>query len=271
VTFDEILAQVLDLLRRQDRVSYRALKRRFDLDDEYIEDLKAELIQAQRLAVDEDGAVLVWTGGPAAAEPPEIDTERSPLAYTPKHLAEKILTSRAALEGERKQVTVLFADIKGSMALLEDLDPEEARRIIDPALQLMMDAVHRYEGYVAQTMGDGILALFGAPIAHEDHPQRALYAALHMQEASKRSAEQFRQELGVNVQIRVGVNTGEVVVRAIYKDDLHIDYVPVGHSTGLAARMESLCAATVNNALLVTRIGVGGSPIGQPPYLMSKD
>ena len=240
MTFDEILAQVLDLLRRQDRVSYRALKRRFDLDDEYIEDLKAELIQAQRLAVDEDGAVLVWTGGPAAAEPPEIDTERSPLAYTPKHLAEKILTSRAALEGERKQVTVLFADIKGSMALLEDLDPEEARRIIDPALQLMMDAVHRYEGYVAQTMGDGILALFGAPIAHEDHPQRALYAALHMQEASKRSAEQFRQELGVNVQIRVGVNTGEVVVRAIYKDDLHIDYVPVGHSTGLAARMESL-------------------------------
>src|SRR5262245_11589733 len=112
VTFDEILAQVLDLLRRQDRVSYRALKRRFDLDDEYIEDLKAELIQAQRLAVDEDGAVLVWIGGPAAAEPPEIDPERAPLAYTPKHLAEKILTSRAALEGERKQVTVLFADIK---------------------------------------------------------------------------------------------------------------------------------------------------------------
>ena len=168
------------------------------------------------------------------------DTERSPFSYTPKHLAEKILTSRAALEGERKQVTVLFADIKGSMALLEDLDPEEARRIIDPALQLMMDAVHRYEGYVAQTMGDGILALFGAPIAHEDHPQRALYAALRMQEESKRYAEKLRQEHGVNVQIRVGVNTGEVVVRAIYKDDLHIDYVPVGHSTGLAARMENL-------------------------------
>jgi predicted ATPase/class 3 adenylate cyclase len=240
VTFDEILAQVLDVLRRQGRVSYRALKRRFDLDDEYIEDLKAEIIQAQRLAVDEDGAVLVWTGGSATAGAPASDTERSPLSYTPRYLVEKILTSRAALEGERKQVTVLFADIKGSMALLEDLDPEEARRIIDPALQLMMDAVHRYEGYVAQTMGDGILALFGAPIAHEDHPQRALYAALHMQEASKRAAEQLRHELGVNVQIRVGVNTGEVVVRAIYKDDLHIDYVPVGHSTGLAARMETL-------------------------------
>jgi class 3 adenylate cyclase len=249
VTLDETLAQVFDLLQRQGRVSYRALKRRFDLDDEYIEDLKAEIIQAQRLAVDEDGAVLVWTGESATTTTPVSDTERSPLSYTPRHLAEKILTSRAALEGERKQVTVLFADIKGSMALLEDLDPEEARRIIDPALQRMMDAVHRYEGYVAQTMGDGILALFGAPIAHEDHPQRALYAALHMQEASKRSAEQLRQGLGVNVQIRVGVNTGEVVVRAIYKDDLHIDYVPVGHSTGLAARMETLATP---GSILVT-------------------
>ena len=147
----------------------------------------------QGLAVDEDGTVLVWTGGPATATPPVSDTERSPLSYTPRHLAEKILTSRATLEDERKQVTVLFADIKGSMALLEDLDPEEARRIIDPALQLMMGAVHRYEGYVAQTMGDGILALFGAPIAHEDHPQRALYTALHMQEVNKRSAEQLRR------------------------------------------------------------------------------
>src|SRR5215813_8728407 len=107
MTFDEVLAEVQALLQRQKRVSYRALRRRFELDDDYLEDLKAELIQAQRLAVDEDGAVLVWTGGPAAAEPPEIDPERSPLSYTPKHLAEKILTSRAALEGERKQVTVL--------------------------------------------------------------------------------------------------------------------------------------------------------------------
>jgi class 3 adenylate cyclase/predicted ATPase len=249
MTFDEVLTQVLDLLRRQGRVSYRALKRRFDLDDEYVEDLKAEIIQAQRLAVDEDGAVLVWSGESAAAPAPAQHAAPTPLSYTPRHLAEKILTSRAALEGERKQVTVLFADIKGSMAMLEDLDPEEARRIIDPALQLMMDAVHRYEGYVAQTMGDGILALFGAPIAHEDHPQRALYAALRMQEESARYAEQLRQAHGINVQIRVGVNTGEVVVRAIRKNDLHIDYVPVGHTTGLAARMESLATP---GAILVT-------------------
>src|SRR5712691_1858881 len=249
MTFDEILAQVLELLQRQGRVSYRALKRRFDLDDEYIEDLKAEIIQAQRLAVDEDGAVLVWTEESMTATTPAKAMERAPLSYTPKHLAEKILTSRAALAGERKQVTVLFADIKGSMALLEDLDPEEARHIIDPALQLMMDAVHRYEGYVAQTMGDGILALFGAPIAHEDHPQRALYAALRMQEESKRYAETLLLEHGVNVQIRVGINTGDVVVRAIRKDDLHAYYVPIGHSTGLAARMESLATP---GSILVT-------------------
>jgi len=168
------------------------------------------------------------------------------VAYTPKHLAERILAEQAALEargapdGERKTITALFADIKGSPALIEDLDPEDARRIIDPALKVMMDAVHRYEGYVAQSLGDGIFALFGAPIAHEDHAHRALYVALLMQEESKKQTEQLRLEKGINVQIRVGINTGEVVVRSIRKDDLHTDYVPVGHSTNIASRMESL-------------------------------
>jgi class 3 adenylate cyclase/tetratricopeptide (TPR) repeat protein len=172
--------------------------------------------------------------------------ETNPRVYTPKHLIERILAEQVGLEnrgapaGERKTITALFADIKGSMALIEDLDPEEARRVIDPMLQLMMDAVHRYEGYVAQALGDGIFALFGAPIAHEDHSQRALYAALRMQEESHRYAEVLRREHGVNVQIRIGVNTGEVVVRSIRKEDLHTDYVPVGHSTSLAARLEHL-------------------------------
>jgi len=171
-----------------------------------------------------------------------------PITYTPPHLAERILAEQAAMEargttdGERKTITALFADIKGSMELIEELDPEEARHIIDPALQIMMDAVHRYEGYVAQSLGDGIFALFGAPIAHEDHPQRALYAALRMREDGKQYAERLRREKGINLHIRVGVNTGEVVVRSIRKDDLHTDYVPVGHSTSLAARMESLAA-----------------------------
>src|SRR5438552_17192284 len=171
-----------------------------------------------------------------------------PVSYTPRHLVERILAEREAMEargapdGERKTITALFADLKGSTALIEDLDPEEARRIIDPALRLMMDAVHRYEGYVAQSLGDGIFALFGAPIAHEDHAQRALYAALRMQEEGKRYAEHLRREHGVNLQLRVGVNTGEVVVRSIRKDDLHTDYVPIGHSTNLASRMETLAS-----------------------------
>jgi len=150
------------------------------------------------------------------------------------------MEARGSTSGERKTITALFADLKGSTALIEDLDPEDARAIIDPLLKLMMDAVHRYEGYVAQSLGDGIFALFGAPIAHEDHPQRALSAALLMQEQGKQYAETLRREKGINVQIRVGVNTGEVVVRSIRKDDLHTDYVPVGHSINLAARMESL-------------------------------
>jgi class 3 adenylate cyclase/predicted ATPase len=152
------------------------------------------------------------------------------------------MAARGAPDGERKSITALFVDIKSSTDLIQDLDPEEARTILDPALQLMMNAVHRYEGYVAQSMGDGIFALFGAPIAHEDHPQRALYAALLMQEESRKQAEQLRREKGINLQLRVGVNTGEVVLRSIRKDDLQTDYVPVGQSTNLASRMENLAA-----------------------------
>jgi class 3 adenylate cyclase len=150
--------------------------------------------------------------------------------------------SAPVLEGERKTVTTLFADIKGSMELIEDLDPEEARALVDPALKLMIDAVHHYEGYVAQSTGDGVFALFGAPVAHEDHPQRALHAALRMQEAVKRYAEKLRAEKGVNLQVRVGANTGEVVVREIQTEEKHTEYAPIGHSTGVAARLQALAA-----------------------------
>src|SRR5215472_6339891 len=144
------------------------------------------------------------------------------------------------LGGERKTVTVLFADIKGSMDLIEDLDPEEARTIVDPALKLMIEAVQRYGGYVAQSTGDGIFALFGAPVAHEDHPQRALYAALRMQEELKRCSDLIRAEGRLPIQARVGVNTGEVVVRSISTGEGRAEYAPVGHSTGIAARMQAL-------------------------------
>src|SRR5437016_12387842 len=163
----------------------------------------------------------------------------SPESYTPKHLAEKILTSKAALEGERKQVTVLFADMEGSMELLADRDPEDARKILDPVLERMMEAVHRYEGTVNQVMGDGIMALFGAPLAHEDHAVRACYAALRMQEAVKRYADGLLREEGVPVRIRVGLNSGEVVVRSI-GSDLHMDYTAVGQTKHVAARMEQM-------------------------------
>jgi class 3 adenylate cyclase/tetratricopeptide (TPR) repeat protein len=171
----------------------------------------------------------------------------SPQSYTPKHLAEKILTSKAALEGERKQVTVLFADLKGSMELLADRDPEEARKILDPVLERMMEAVHRYEGTVNQIMGDGIMALFGAPLAHEDHAVRACYAALRMQESVTQYAEEVFRLQGVPIQIRVGLNSGDVVVRAI-GSDLHMDYTAVGQTTHLAARMEQM--ATPGTILL---------------------
>jgi class 3 adenylate cyclase len=163
----------------------------------------------------------------------------APLTYTPPYLAEKILTSRRALEGERKQVTVLFADLKGSTELIRDLDPEAAQHLLDPALQHMMDAVHRFEGTVNQVLGDGIMALFGAPVAHEDHAVRACYAALAMQTALRRYAEEVRHSHGLELQARVGLNSGEVVVRAI-GNDLYMDYSAVGQTTHLAARMEQL-------------------------------
>ena len=243
MTFDEILAQVRELLQREQRLSYRALKRRFALDDEYLEDLKAELVEAKRLAVDEDGKVLVWTGGTVSAPgitSPPIPAQ-APLAYTPSHLTEKILAARPTLEGERKQVSVFFADIKDSTRLIEGLDPEAAQRLLDPAIHIMMHAVHRYEGTVNQVLGDGIMALFGAPIAHEDHALRACYAALALQSAIRPYAEEVRRAHSLLLQLRVGLNSGEVVVRAI-GNDLHMEYSAVGQHTHLAARMEQLAA-----------------------------
>jgi class 3 adenylate cyclase len=243
MTFEEILDQAIAMLQRRGRLTYGALKRQFQLDDAYLDDVKAELIEGQRMAVDEDGRVLVWTGAEVSAPPPPTPSassqDRPPRAYTPQYLAEKVLHARSALEGERKQVTVLFADLKGSMELLADRDPEEARHILDPVLERLMAAVHRYEGTVNQIMGDGIMALFGAPLAHEDHAVRACYAALVMQDAMRRYSAEVRRTHGIEVQIRVGLNSGEVVVRAI-GNDLHMDYSAIGQTTHLAARMEQL-------------------------------
>jgi class 3 adenylate cyclase/tetratricopeptide (TPR) repeat protein len=175
---------------------------------------------------------MPMSGGPA------------PDTYVPKHLAEKILASRHQLEGERKQVTVLFADIRGSTKLLETLDPEEAQKIIDPVLHIMMDAVHKYEGTVNQVLGDGIMALFGAPLAHEDHALRACYAALAMQDEMRRYRQKLGQTEESGLHIGIGMNSGEVVVRSI-DTDLNIDYSALGHTTHLAARMQELAGPSM--------------------------
>ncbi|BDB27825.1 adenylate/guanylate cyclase domain-containing protein [Cupriavidus sp. P-10] len=195
-------------------------------------------------------------GRPFAAGTPHVGiglwsaagTDLAPALYTPLHLAERIRAQQAAtgggdnMTGERKTITALFSDMAASTALIQDLDPEDARGLIDPVVALMMEAVHHYEGYVAKSLGDGILALFGAPIAHEDHPHRAIYAALRMQEAMRRHSDKIRAKQGIPLQIRVGVHTGEVVVRPICRDDLRADYDPVGHTIHIASRMEGVAA-----------------------------
>ena len=241
MTFNEVLSQTVAMLHQHGRVSYRALKRQFAIDDDYLADLTDAMLFAHPQVSDEEGRGLVWTGE-ASTVPLGTDAaprEQTPLTYTPPHLAEKILTSRSALEGERKQVTVLFADLKDSTELIRGLDPEAAQQLLDPALHLMMDAVHRFEGTVNQVLGDGIMALFGAPIAHEDHALRACYAALAMQTAMRATTEEVRRTRGLELRMRVGLHSGEVVVRAI-GNDLHMDYSAVGETTHLAARMEQL-------------------------------
>jgi class 3 adenylate cyclase len=179
----------------------------------------------------------------------------SPDNYTPKHLADRILTSKADLEGERKQVTVLFADIVGSLEIIADRDPEEAQKLLDPVLDKMLDAVHHYEGMVNRVMGDGIMALFGAPLSHEDHAVRACYSALRMQQAISRYAEEVRHTHGITITIRVGVNSGEIVVSSI-NNDLYVDFTVVGQTAHLASRMEQMAMpssilATADTAKLV--------------------
>ena len=177
--------------------------------------------------------------GAGLAERAPAEPERDPRSYTPKHLADKILQSKSALEGERKQVTVLFADVKGSMELAEGQDPEVWHSILNRFFGILTEGVHRFEGTVNQYTGDGIMALFGAPIAHEDHPQRACYAALWLQGELQTCAREIKREHGVGVSTRLGLHSGEVVVGKI-GDDLRMDYTAQGHTVGLAQRMESL-------------------------------
>jgi class 3 adenylate cyclase len=184
------------------------------------------------------------TSAPEAGAPSLLEGRAEAFAskissYTPKHLVEKVLKARNAIEGERKQVTVLFADVSGFTGISEVLDPEEVHRLMDGCFEILMNEIHRFEGTINQFTGDGVMALFGAPIAHEDDPQRAILAALAIQNGLQVYGEEVRSRQGVRFQMRIGINTGTVVVGKI-GDDLRMDYTAAGHTTNLAARLQGL-------------------------------
>ena len=238
----DVVREVRSHLEQNGRLSLRMLRRQYALDDDTLAEVIEELVDVQRVARCEENA-LAWAGSavPSAAPAPTAAPlpVRDPRDYTPKHLAERILQSRSALEGERKQVTVLFADVKGSMDLAAQLDPEEWHRILERFFEILTEGVHRFEGTVNQYTGDGIMALFGAPIAHEDHAQRACYAALHLRDRLRQYADELRIDPGVHFSFRLGLNSGEVIVGKI-GDDLRMDYTAQGFTVGLAQRMEQL-------------------------------
>src|SRR5262249_12699109 len=251
MTVDDILAQIIALLKRQGRVSYRALKMRFDLDDEYLDVLKEELLYVHPVR-DDEGRGLVWTGNQATSPPPPVpstsepsahadpDHEREPLSYTPKHLAEKILTSRSALEGERKQVTVLFCDLANSTPIAEVIGPEAMHTLLNRFFEVALSEVHRYEGTINQFLGDGFMALFGAPLSHEDHARRAVLAAWALQRTLQEA--HLGEPYGVECAFRMGLNSGLVVVGSI-GDNLRMDYSAIGDTTNLAARLQQVAAS----------------------------
>src|SRR3989449_1073245 len=234
MTFDAVLAQVLDLLQRQGRGSYRALKRRFDLDDAYLEDLKAEIIKAKRLASDEDGEVLVWAGDvlPQAPGPipPPLQPEKPP--DTPAGQAMPMSPAaprREAPEAERRQLTVLFCDLVDSTALAARLDPEE------------LPVIQRFEGHIAQYLGDGLLVYFGYPLAHEDDAQRAVRARLGIIEALGQLNTRLEQERGVHLAARLGIHTGLVVVGEV-GGGTRQEQLALGETPNLAARLQGIAA-----------------------------
>ena len=170
--------------------------------------------------------------------PPAVDYSQ-PQSYTPKSLANKILTARSSIEGERKIVTVLFGDVASYTSMSEKLDPEEVHQIMDGCFKIAMDAIHKYEGTIDKFTGDGVMALFGAPIAHENHAQRACYSALAIQQALADYGEKIQRECGIDFKMRVGLNSGPVIVGSV-GNDLRMDYTAIGDTVNLASRMESM-------------------------------
>jgi class 3 adenylate cyclase len=246
MTFDEMLAQVLDLLQRQGRVSYRALKRRFDLDDEYLEDLKAEIIQARRLAVDEDGVALVWTGEipPQPSSPAPLAPQRekqSDRSVEQARLGSLPVAGHEASDAERRQLTVLFCDLADSTALAGQLDPEDLREVIQAYQATCAAIIQRFDGHIAQYLGDGLLVYFGYPQAHEDDASRAVRAGLAIIEAFGNLNTHLERDRRIRLAVRVGIHTGLVVVGAMGSGGRH-EHLALGETPNIAARLQGLAA-----------------------------
>ena len=243
MTFDEILAQLLELLKREKRVSYRALKRRFDFDDDSLEDVKDELIYAKKLAVDEENRVLVWTGNvEGTTDTPLFRPETTIIAFPsdqPAVQPPSPLATSHAPEAERRQLTVMFCDLVDSTTLSGHLDPEDYRDVVRAYQRVCSEIITRFEGHVAQFLGDGLLVYFGYPQAHEDDAQRAVRAGLGMLATLGDLNQGLQQAKGIQLAIRIGVHTGLVVVGQMGGARAS-GTVALGEVPNIASRIEGL-------------------------------
>src|SRR5262249_35647470 len=252
MTFEDLLDQAIDILQRRRRMTYRTLKRQFHLDDDVLEDLKEELIYGQRLAMDEDGRVLVWTGGasaPPASTPATPTDEEEPAAAPHTQGASPPAELRNA-DAERRQLTVLFCDLVDSTALARQLDPEELREVVRAYQDACAKVIARFEGHIAQYLGDGLLVYFGYPRAHEDDAQRAVRTGLGIVEAIGQLNTRLAGEGGVQLAVRLGVHTGLVVVGEVGSGTRQ-EQLALGETPNLAARLQGLAAP---NTLVISAI-----------------
>jgi class 3 adenylate cyclase len=270
MTFEEVVDQALAMLQRRGRVTYRLLKRQFDLDDEALEDLKLELIKGQRLAMDEEGEVLVWTGAggtvPESNLPPPSPQQR-PTQDIHHAAALPSPPNSPPSEAERRQLTVLFCDLVDSTMLASQLDPEELRAVVRSYQETCAKVIARFEGHIAQYLGDGLLVYFGYPLAHEDDAQRAVRAGLGMVEALGQLNTRLERERGVHLAVRLGIHTGLVVVGEVGSGSRQ-EHLALGETPNIAARLQGLAAPNTLVISVATFQLLGGffayQPLGTP-------
>ena len=255
MTFDEILDQVIALLKRQGRVSYSALKIRFNLNDAYLEAFKTELIEAQHLAIDENGRVLVWLGDPhgtpGSASPFGRVTQRPTVQPDQPRRDRAASSVLPPLDAERRQLTVMFCDLVDSTLLAEQLDPEDLREVVRAYQQTCAEVIQHFDGYVAQYLGDGLLVYFGFPSAHEDDPQRAVRAGLGILEAMQHLNRRLEQDKGVRLAVRLGMHTGLVVVGEMGAEGRH-EHLALGDTPNIASRLQDLAIPNTVNISAAT-------------------